>query len=176
MITIPTHKGSGGRPKIFYNVEVNGKIYLIGTQHRLYNLRYKMMARCYDAKPSEYACYQGKGIAVCDEWRNNPASFFEWCLSNEWKKGLQLDRINPEGNYEPSNVKIATPSENARRAQVGRFGETAGNVKLDAEKVIKIKEMLKDKKSSASIAREFDVSPPTIRRLRDGKTWSHIEI
>ena len=42
---------------------------------------------------------------MCEEWRNNFDIFENWCLSNGYKKGLSIDRINNDGNYEPSNCR-----------------------------------------------------------------------
>lgn len=174
IITIPTHKGKGGRPKVIYEIIIDGEILRISTQHKLYNLRYKMIDRCYNAKPEEFAYYQGKNIKVCEEWINNPETFFKFCFDKGWKPGLQLDRINPNGNYEPDNVRMITASENASRALGGRYGEQIHNAKLNKELVLKIREMLKDKISCYKIAKLFNVSQCAIQSIKSGKTWSHI--
>lgn len=82
--------------------------------HRTYR---HMLERCYNPKDKRYADYAGRGIVVCDRWRES----FENFLSDMGKKpdGLTLDRINNNGNYEPRNCRWATPSQqtsNTRRS------------------------------------------------------------
>lgn len=81
----------------------------------LYRIRNTIITRCYNASKRDFPYYQGKGIRVCEEWIQRPASFAEWALNNGWKKGLVLDRIDPRGNYEPSNCQFLTVSENLKK-------------------------------------------------------------
>lgn len=73
-----------------------------------------MNERCYYPKHKDYHSYGGRGITVCEEWREHPKEFIEW-VENEsnYKKGLSLDRINNDGNYEPSNCNFSTAVEQA---------------------------------------------------------------
>lgn len=65
--------------------------------------------RCYNPKAKEYKNYGYRGIKVCDEWlKSYPSAFYEWALDNGYKEGLTLDRINNDGNYEPSNCRWTT--------------------------------------------------------------------
>lgn len=85
-----------------------------------------MLNRC--TKPSfiYYNNYGGRGIKVCEDWEN-PKKFYEWALENGYKKGLQLDRINNDGNYCPDNCRFVTRLENAknRKYHVKYNGEIA---------------------------------------------------
>lgn len=85
-----------------------------------------MIHRCYNCREGsyEYHYYRGKGIKVCDEWRNNFESFEEWSLSHGFceeyksrKLSSSIDRIDPDGNYEPNNCRWITFSENCARAR-----------------------------------------------------------
>ena len=82
------------------------------THHPLYGVYRAMIGRCYDSRKMSYPRYGGRGIRVCDEWRNNRISFLHWCLEHGWAKGLQIDRINGDGYYCPENCRFVTPLEN----------------------------------------------------------------
>lgn len=56
--------------------------------------------------------YFDKGIIICDEWLKNPFNFYNWAKENGYKKGLQIDRIDSNGNYCPDNCRFITPKEN----------------------------------------------------------------
>lgn len=70
--------------------------------------------RCTNPKNKQYKNYGGRGISVCEEWMNSSDAFIEWAIQNGYEEGLQLGRININGNYEPSNCKFVTQLENAR--------------------------------------------------------------
>lgn len=78
------------------------------TRTRLYRIFYKMHERCYRTTNDNYKYYGGLGVKVCDEWFHNFENFKEWSLQNGYNDELTLDRINPAGNYEPSNCRWAT--------------------------------------------------------------------
>ncbi|WP_052399136.1 AP2 domain-containing protein [Candidatus Francisella endociliophora] len=87
-------------------------------KHPLCNTYYNLMYRCYNSKAINYKYYGGRGITVCDEWRNDFKTFYDWCMDNGYKKGLQIDRIDNDGNYEPSNCRFVTPSDNMLNTRV----------------------------------------------------------
>ena len=81
-----------------------------------YNSYRSMMDRCYRNTSKNYKNYGGRGISVCAEWKNIE-NFEKWVKENSYKKGLTLDRINVNGNYEPSNcrwVDMKTQDNNRR--------------------------------------------------------------
>jgi hypothetical protein len=71
-----------------------------------------MKKRCHNPIHKSFDGYGFRGIVVCDEWRNNSSSFIEWALANGYKEGLQIDRIDNEGNYEPDNCRFVEPQIN----------------------------------------------------------------
>jgi hypothetical protein len=96
-------------------VSKNNKI--VFTKHKLkghpiHSLWSNIKTRCYNPKGSCYENYGGRGISICEEWRNDFLSFYNWALNNGWEKGLQIDRIDNNSNYEPSNCRFVTNKEN----------------------------------------------------------------
>lgn len=79
--------------------------------HQLHHVLQGMKNRCYNKENNRYHRYGERGITVCDEWLNNPDTFCEWAIANGYKKGLSIDRINNDGNYEPNNCRWVTPKE-----------------------------------------------------------------
>ena len=70
------------------------------------------MDRCYREKAANYPRYGGRGISVCDEWHYIDV-FGRWAEANGFEPGLTLDRIDPNGNYEPSNCRWVTRKQQA---------------------------------------------------------------
>ena len=70
-----------------------------------------MKKRCYNKNVDRYDSYGGRGISVCSEWKNSFKSYYDWCILNGWSKGLSVDRVNVDGNYEPENCRLVKQVE-----------------------------------------------------------------
>lgn len=96
------------------------------TNSFLYSTWHGMKQRCYDSNNSHYKYYGDKGILVCDEWLDDYISFYNWSLSNGASKEFTLDRINVNGNYEPSNCRWVDAITQANNKNKNRLIEYNG--------------------------------------------------
>lgn len=97
------------------------------SRSRLYGVWSGMRHRCNNKNASKYNFYGGRGISVCDEWNNSFENFYQWAMENGYDENAKrgdctLDRIDTNGNYEPSNcrwVDMKIQSNNTRRNKKG---------------------------------------------------------
>lgn len=85
-----------------------------------------MLQRCYYEKHNRFHLYGGRGIEVAQEWWAYP-TFRSWANSAGWRKGLNIDRINSDGNYGPDNCRMVTAQTNQRNRRNNRL-ETAWGI------------------------------------------------
>lgn len=86
-----------------------------GRHDRLYNIWRGMRRRCYDKSSPKYKNYGERGIVVCSEWVNDYSAFREWAIQHGYDDSAKfgectLDRINVNGNYDPSNCRFVSLS------------------------------------------------------------------
>lgn len=118
---------------------------------RLYSIWKAMLARCYNPNFIQFDDYGGRGVTVCDEWLDYP-TFKEWAISTSYNDNLTIDRIDTNGNYEPSNCRWATRREQILNRRVTRWYTMDGKTMC-----------LRD------WAREYNMDYGTLRaRLRSG--------
>lgn len=96
------------------------------TGTRLYRIWNDMRTRCYNKSHKSYKDYGGRGITVCDEWKEDSNKFIEWSLRNGYAESLSLDRKDTNGNYEPSNCRWSTRKEQANNTRRNVFLEYNG--------------------------------------------------
>ena len=107
-------------------VKKHGKRY-----ERIYNTYCCMKARCYNENNPSYKYYGAKGVTICDEWQNDFMSFYNWAMDNGYTEELTIDRINPFGNYEPSNCRWITIQEQACNKRDSKCNERYKQEYLD---------------------------------------------
>lgn len=101
----------------------NKKHGLWSYDNKLYAVWQTMKARCYRQNKTKFYAYGGRGIKICNEWKNDFENFYNWAINNGYKEGLSIDRIDVNGNYEPSNCQWVTNKKQARNKRNNVFIE-----------------------------------------------------
>jgi hypothetical protein len=125
---------------------------------RLYEVWKGIRARCNNPNHTSYNNYGGRGIAVCGRW--DDFKLFLADVESGYKPGLHLDRIDNNGNYEPSNCRWVTQKENGRKTR---------QCKLNPE-LAKI--IYSSPEEASFLAKAFNVTKTTIRNIKQQKTWA----
>ena len=87
------------------------------TNTRLYDIWAGVKGRCLNPNMKAYELYGGRGITLCEEWQEFQP-FYDWAMANGYSDKLSIDRINVNGNYEPSNCRwtdVETQQNNTTR-------------------------------------------------------------
>ena len=112
------------------------------TKEKLYHIWYGMKERCYNSNNLRFDDYGGRGITISKCW-DSYKSFKNWALENGYKEGLSIDRIDVDGNYEPSNCRWVQMSVQQRNKRNNKYYTYNGKSQLlkDWAKDYGIKEM-----------------------------------
>lgn len=94
--------------------------------HPLYSVWHSIKSRCSNPNNVGYKYYGGRGISVCKEWVNDAKAFCDFALSNGWEKGLFIDRIDVNGDYEPGNIRFVDRGLSARNMRLLSKRNTSG--------------------------------------------------
>ena len=102
-----------------------------GAHDRLYEIWKSMKWRCSNPKDRRYSTYGGKGVTVCEEWKNSYEAFKSWAYANGYDENAELgectlDRIDNNGDYEPSNCRFANRITQANNTSRNHFVELNG--------------------------------------------------
>lgn len=135
----------------------------IDIQHKkLLDCWHHMKRRCYVDTCKAYHNYGGRGISICDVWKNDFLSFKAWSLSNGFRIGLTIDRINCDGNYEPSNCRFISLIENCRNKR---------NTKITMEIAETIRSMYINGFKQCELATMFNLTAQNIHNIVKNKRW-----
>ncbi len=99
---------------------------------RIYKIYKGMKNRCYNIKSDDYDKYGGRGIIICEDWLGEEdgfVSFYNWAINNRYSDDLTIDRIEVDGNYEPSNCRWSTPIEQCNNKRTNRPITINGEIK-----------------------------------------------
>jgi hypothetical protein len=97
-----------------------------GMRHtRIYNIWRAMRQRCSNPKCINYKNYGGKGVQVCTEWEDFQ-TFYDWAMLNGYAEYLTIDRVDVNGNYEPSNCRWVSYKVQANNKRNSKFLELNG--------------------------------------------------
>lgn len=138
------------------------------SKHPLYSRWQDMVRRCHVPSDSRYPWYGAKGVTVCNEWREDPVAYINWCLAQGWKPGMQVDKdIKVPGSklYSPDTCLVVTRRANMI-AVVGRSsGRITCKLKITTAQADEIIRRKQSGEKTRYLASEYGVSISTINRI-----------
>lgn len=95
---------------------------------RIWSIWVNMKDRCERKSNKSFMYYGGKGIKVCDEWKKDFKSFYNWSMLNGYTDELTIDRINCQGDYEPNNCRWETMKKQVRNRSITKKAKYKGTI------------------------------------------------
>jgi hypothetical protein len=127
-----------------------------------YRVWYLMLERCYNKDNKNYKYYGGRGIIVCDEWKNSFEQFYK-DMGPKPGEEYSIERINNNWGYSKSNCKWATNIEQAKNKR---------NNKLDKHKANRIREFYWAGISVIELAKSFNIGKSTVHSVLSRNSWT----
>lgn len=132
--TVPTYRLRAGETISCGCRRYETKNQTHGMKHtRIYETWCGMKKRCYNKNEKSYSRYGGRGITVCEEWKNDFLEFYNWSMGNGYAENLTIDRIDNEKGYCPENCRWVTRTEQQRNKTNNIYLEINGERKTIAE-------------------------------------------
>lgn len=103
------------------------------TNLKLYGVWEGIIQRCCNPKSYSYYNYGGRGITICDEWRDSSTAFIDWCYANGYKEGLSIDRIDNCKGYSPDNCRFVDRKIQQRNRRTNVYIEYNGETRCKKE-------------------------------------------
>jgi hypothetical protein len=142
------------------------------TCPKLYSIYHNMKYRCFTATCHAFKDYGGRGITVCDDWigEEGYTNFYNWSIANNYQEGLSIDRINNDGNYEPSNCRWITKSKNTALANYRNVRRKANKGKYYG---ISPSGEYFEFDNANEFAKLYNLNAPNIRDVANGRKKTH---
>lgn len=125
---------------------------------KLYEVWKSIKQRCLNPNNKAFVNYGKRGILICEDWKNDFINFYNWSIKNGYSEGLSIDRINVDGNYEPSNCRWTTRIVQANNTRTNRY------ITIDNET-----------KSLADWCRHFNISYSLVYQREKKYKWDIIK-
>lgn len=137
-----------------------------GHKTRLYQVWCQMKQRCSWPKSNAWVYYGGKGITVCEEWKESFAAFRNWALAAGYAYGLIIDRFDNSKGYFPENCHWATHAES---------GQNTSHTKLTVADVCVIRDLARIGVGSKLLAALYRVDISTVSNIKGRYSWKSAE-
>ena len=140
-------------------------------RHPLYYTWSGLKQRCLNTRHRDFHRYGGRGVSVCDRWRDSFEAFVE-DVGEKPGPDFSLDRVDNNGDYEPGNTRWATRAEqNANKRRGAARGEKARSAKLTEDAVREVRKLLAQGVKQTEVAKQLGVAKQTVSNVKNGVTW-----